>query len=318
MAITGNFRKAQRTQCKASIAIEGLSGTGKSGLALSIAYILADKNWSDVFAIDTENKSLDLYVGTTMHTTDSVTPFNIADLSAEDGFKPSYYKLLRDSAIKEGGKVIINDSLSHCWQYEGGVLTMVNKVQNSGTNKNKYAAWGDPEIVQEKNAIMDLVRHRDIHVISTIRTKEKMEILEEDGRKVIRSLGEQQIMMPDFKYEPDLVLQTIKPGSDDGAPPRVKVIKSRYRIFKLDEEYDMTEKLIRQMKEYLEEGTSPEELLEQQKADYVDAVNSYLKGNQTAVTVWKVLLENAGYAGKKSAELPLPVLKQLFGQLVAE
>jgi len=30
-------RKAQRTQCKASIMIEGLTGKGKSGLALMLA-----------------------------------------------------------------------------------------------------------------------------------------------------------------------------------------------------------------------------------------------------------------------------------------
>lgn len=318
MAITGNFRKAQRTQCKASIAIEGLSGTGKSGLALAFAYYLADNDWDNVYAVDTENKSLDLYVGTKLHTGTLVGNFNIADISAEEGFKPSYYKLLREGAIRNGGKAIINDSLSHCWQYAGGILSMVNDVQASGNNRNKYAAWGDPEVVREKNSIMDLVRHRDIHVISTIRTKEKMEIIVEDGESKVKSLGEQQIMMPDFKYEPDLVLQTISPGDEASVAPVVKVIKSRYRIFKLDESYEVTEKLMLQLKEYLAEGTSPEELLEQQKADYIEAVQQHLKGNASAVAVWKILLENAGYAGKKSVDLPLPVLKQIFGQLVAE
>ena len=35
------WRDATRQQSKASIVIEGLSGSGKSGLALALAYILA-------------------------------------------------------------------------------------------------------------------------------------------------------------------------------------------------------------------------------------------------------------------------------------
>ena len=57
MAIVPQFRKATRVQCKLSCAIEGLSGSGKSGLALAIARAFAD--WDKIYAVDTENKSLD-------------------------------------------------------------------------------------------------------------------------------------------------------------------------------------------------------------------------------------------------------------------
>ena len=66
-----NFTKLKREACKASIMIEGLTGKGKSGLALMIAYGLvggfkelpegADKAtniWDKIFAIDTATRLL--------------------------------------------------------------------------------------------------------------------------------------------------------------------------------------------------------------------------------------------------------------------
>ena len=43
------FEEAERVQLKASIMIEGLSGEGKTGLALMLAYYLADEKWDKVF-----------------------------------------------------------------------------------------------------------------------------------------------------------------------------------------------------------------------------------------------------------------------------
>ena len=44
-----NWRSAERQQSKASILIEGLSGNGKSGLALALGYTLAGGDWSKVY-----------------------------------------------------------------------------------------------------------------------------------------------------------------------------------------------------------------------------------------------------------------------------
>ena len=43
-----NFIDAERIKLKASIMIEGLTGSGKSGLALLLGYYLADGDWSKV------------------------------------------------------------------------------------------------------------------------------------------------------------------------------------------------------------------------------------------------------------------------------
>ena len=81
------WRDAVRQQAKASIVIEGLSGTGKSGLALAMANILSDKDWDAVFAVDTENKSLDLFQGLTLHFGETIPTFKKLDLLPLNGYE---------------------------------------------------------------------------------------------------------------------------------------------------------------------------------------------------------------------------------------
>ena len=317
MAIVPTIRKAQRKQCKASILLEGLSGRGKSGLALALAYGLV-KDWSKVCAVDTENRSLDLYVGARLHTGDVVGEFLVGDLTADDGYKPSHYEAYRDAAIKMGMEALICDSISHMWQYKGSVLDMVTQAQRNDPKLNKYTAWGLPEIVAEKNLIMSLIRHPQLHVINTVRVKEKMEFITgDDGKTALKSLGEQEIMMPDLKYEPDLVLSMVQQGTSSGRAPRVLVVKSRYAPFMVDEVYDLTANMVEQWRLFLEEGTSPEDLLEMQRKDYIKATVEYLDNNPNVRPIWDILKERAGVKEIKISELPLEKLKLLFGQLVS-
>ena len=116
--IASKFRKAARQQLKASIMIEGLQGSGKSGLALLLAKALTD-DWDKIYAIDTENKSLDLFEGIKMNTGEPFGEFNKVDLLSEDGFAPSNYLALRDEAIAAGAEVVIMDSISHMWNRKG-------------------------------------------------------------------------------------------------------------------------------------------------------------------------------------------------------
>lgn len=312
------FRKAKRLQCKASILIDGLSGLGKSGLALALGYGLV-KDWNKIAAVDSENRSLPLYVGRFLSTGVKVEEFSVGDLTADDGFKPSHYAAYRDLAIKEGFEALLCDSISHMWQYKGGILDMVTEAQRvGGSGINKYTAWGLPEIVTEKNLIMSLIRSPKLHCINTVRVKEKMEFVTgDDGKQGLKSLGEQQIVMPDLKYEPDLVLSMLSPGDSDGTAPVVIVDKSRYAPFRVGDTYTMTANLIEQLRMFLEEGTSPEELLEMQRADYVNAITEYLDLNTSAASIWKILKENAGVKDTVLGEIPLKTLKILFGQLTA-
>lgn len=318
MAIVTKFNKATRQRCKASVLIEGLSGSGKSGLGLSMAYALAGNDWNKVAAVDTENKSLPLYVGRKLHTGAVVEKdqLNIGYLTAEDGFKPSHYAAWRDEAIRNEMSALICDSISHMWQYKGGVLDIVNKLQNDNPKLNNYQVWGSPEVAAEKNIIFGMIRHHKIHCINTVRVKEKMEFLTEDGKTSLKSLGEQQIVTPDLKYEPDLVLHMEEAGTEEGKAPVVTVIKSRYSPFKVNDRVNVTGNLINQLRLFLEEGTSPEELDEMQRQEYITAITEYLDENDSAKAIWKPIKKQAGVDGLALKDMPLNKLKILFRQLL--
>ena len=308
------FTKATRKQAKASVMIEGLQGRGKSGLALSMAYVLAGKNWDDIYAVDAENKSLSLFVNNPLSVDkNKVGPFNVLELSNETGYKPSVYAAARDCAVENHGKVIINDSATHMWQQKGGVLDMVNEVKK--TCRDKYAVWGEPQIVAEKQCIIDLMRSPYIHVINTVRMKEKMVYSTDDsGKTTLDKLGEQPIMMPDIAYEPDLVLTMVKAGTADDAPI-AKVDKSRYSIFVPGETYVFTQALLEQFRDYLNEGVDPEEIFEAQRKEYVGIITELLDGDESLKKLWGPLKTKEGCKNMKLEEIPLPKLKELLAMI---
>ena len=319
MSFVPQFEDAQRVQCKASIEFEGLSGTGKSGAAMLTAAILAGYDWKKVFACDTENRSLRLLVGTPCSDGNKYGSFKVAELTADIGYAPSNYLAIREAAIQAGATVFVQDSISHAWQYKGGVLDKVSEAKNSGNKlyaRDSYAAWGDAEVVAEKNKLLEMIRDERVHVISTVRVKEKMEytVDQATGKNKLESLGEQQIQQADLKYEPDLVLHMLRPGSNRNGViihPKVKVVKTRYAFLEKDAEYEWTPELIKQLKDYLEEGVDPETILEQQRQDYITGVKEII-ANPSKKAIAQVMKEDLGFKDTKLAEMPLNAIKQLY------
>ena len=313
--MVNNFRKVERQKVKASIMIEGLQGTGKSGLALALAKVLAS-DWNKIYAIDTENQSLDLFDTIKLNTGETVKDFNKVDLTVDDGFAPSNYAILRDQAIEAGAEVIIMDSISHMWNRKGGLLDKVTEAQANGLDS--YRSWGTDENRKEKELIFDLVRSPKAHIITTVRDKEKfgMEFDEARGKNKVVSLGEQQVQQEGLKYEPDLVLRMVSAGAPDGTAPVAEVLKSRYTILRVGEEYEFTAELLEQIRQYLAEGADPEVILKAQKEEIIKAIKDYCT-TPARKSVWKTLKESAGYDGKLE-DMPLEVMKQLYRQLISD
>lgn len=313
--VTNKFRKVERQKVKASIMIEGLQGSGKSGLALAFAKVLCD-DWNNIYCIDTENQSLDLFDGIKLHDGEVVKDFNKVDLTPEDGFAPSNYMTLREDAIKAGAEVVIMDSISHMWNRKGGLLDKVTEAQASGLDN--YRSWGTDENRREKELIFDLVRSHQAHIITTVRSKEKfgLEFDETRNKNKVVSLGEQQIQQEGLKYEPDLVLRMVSAGHTDGTPPKALVLKSRYAILRVDEEYEFTAELLENIRQYLEEGIAPEVLLNKQRDEIIKAIKEYCT-TPTRKSIWKTLKESSGFDGKLE-DMPLDLMKSLYRQLVSD
>lgn len=318
MTFVPQFEDAKRVQCKASIEFEGLSGSGKTGAAMLTAAILAGYDWKSIYALDTENRSLRLLVGTPCSDGSKYGSFKVSELTPDIGYAPSNYLAIREAAVSAGAKVFIQDSISHAWQYKGGVLDKVSAAKSSGNKlyaKDAYAAWGDAEVVDEKNKLLEMIRDERVHVISTVRVKEKMEYTKDaEGKTKLESLGEQQIQQADLKYEPDLVLHMLRPGANHNniiTHPRVRVVKTRYAFLTKDEEYDWTPELIKQLKEYLEDGVDPETILEQQRQEYIAGVKELIT-NSSKKAIATVMKEDLGYKDVKLNDMPLKAIKQLF------
>lgn len=311
------FSTVKRAKSKASIVIEGLSGKGKSGLALLIGIALAKGDQTKVFDIDTENGSIKLFDGLTSSAGYKFEGFQVADFTEDLGYKPSNYILFQKAAIAEGAEVVIQDSISHAWTHKGGILEDVNRLKQNVKRyqSDSYAAWGDPSVVEQKQALFSLFRNSKAHIISTVRVKEKMEYdRDESGKTKLVSLGEQQIMQGDTKYEPDLVLRMVEAGAPN-RHPKAEVIKSRYAILTEGETYTFDPVLCSQLVKYLDEGTSPEELLKAQHEEYVKDITAFLDGNKNKVQVWNVLKEAEGYKEVSLDKIPLSDLKNLFIKL---
>ena len=310
------FSEVTREKAKAAIQIQGLSGRGKTGLALLIAKALTG-DWAKVFAVDTENKSMSLYQGLKDPTGEVYEKFKVGQLTPDIGYKPSNYLAFREAAINEGAEAVIFDSVSHAWQYKGGVLDLVAQAKSKSTRyqKDQYAAWGDEEVVKEKNELLELIRSDKVHMITTVRVKEKMEYdKDESGKTVLVSLGEQQIQQADLKYEPDLVLEMVSPGSDTEFPC-AKVLKTRYAFLKLNETYCFDISLLTQLKQYLDEGVDPDILLEKQRLEYIAAIKDLLDNKPNLKAIWDVMKEDAGFKGTKLTDLPLDMVKQSYIKL---
>lgn len=313
------FQTVKRAKCKASIVVEGLSGRGKSGLALTLANALATSP-DKVFAVDTENNSLRLFEGIPASNGGVFGQFQVGEFTPNLLYKPTNYLMYRDAAVEAGADVVIFDSISHAWQYNGGILDIVStlKKTNDRYKRDSYAVWGDDVVVKEKNTLMEMLRDYRCHMISTVRVKEKMEYsTDSSGKPTLTSLGEQQIMQGDMKYEPDLVLQMVAPGTGKHSPI-AKIIKSRYAIFEVDDIVEFTPAVCQGLKEYLEEGTSPTELLEKQRIDYIQGIATYLDEHEAKKQIWSALKDANKLAGVKLEEMSLDLMKKLFTQLTAD
>ena len=143
-----------------------------------------------------------------------------------------------------------------------------------------------------------------------------MEFDETKGRNKVVSLGEQQVQQDGLKYEPDLVLRMISPGNMDGPNPVVDVIKSRYDILRTGAEYEVTAELLKQLREYLEEGISPEVILNEQRLQLIEQIKEYCN-TPVKKSMWTNLKKDSGFEGKLE-DMPLELIKSLYKRLTDE
>lgn len=150
------FRPATKDKAKARIALQGVSGSGKTWTGLSIAAGLAEGQRFAV--VDTERGAASLYVGI------NGIAFDVLQMSKYD---PRDLVKALAAAAQAGYGTVFVDSLSHFWKGTDGTLDQVEKAK-SKYGGNSFAGWKDGTPMQ--NEMIDALLTFPGHVVVTMRS----------------------------------------------------------------------------------------------------------------------------------------------------
>lgn len=229
-------KKATRKSKKLRLSVSGQPGAGKTYGALLLATAIVGKE-AKILLFDTEAGRACLYA--------DQYEFDVWEFDPkEEGRAVSYkdYLDIISYAEENGYDVVILDSSTPEW----------DDIQNiHGSMKgNSYQNWGKVKANQHQ-AFLDAILYSKVHVITTIRSKEKTELV--DGKVVSKGVGEQQ--ESNLKYFMDFVFTILDRESHEGllekGPPG---LYEKYEGLTLR----ITDKLCQDITNWLETGIPSE------------------------------------------------------------
>ena len=181
------FKKAERKQVKARVALVGPPGAGKTYTGLRI---LKHLGCTKVAVIDTERGSASKYAGDP-----ELTAFDVCELET---FSPTNYVKAIRFASENGYDGLLIDSASHAWSGEGGILDTVSK-----SGKNGFEGWA--RVKPLENDLVDAILSFSGHLVATYRTKNDYTEVEKGDKKVRQKIGLAPITREGMEYEFDIV-----------------------------------------------------------------------------------------------------------------
>ena len=179
------LKKATRQQAKLRIWLSWPSGSWKTYSALHIAYWLCG-DWQKIALIDTENWSWELY----SHLWD----YNVLTLTAP--FSPERYIEAIKTCENAGIEVIIIDSITHEWDWPGGIIEISNNMQG-----NSFTNWG--KLTPRHNAFINAILQSSCHILTTVRRKQEYALWKDEKtwKSTVEKLWLKEITREWFEYE---------------------------------------------------------------------------------------------------------------------
>ncbi|MFD2434312.1 AAA family ATPase [Mesonia maritima] len=175
------LRKSERKKAKIKLALQGAAGSGKTYSSLLLAQGLVNKDLSKVAIIDTENGSADLYA--------HLGNYNV--LTLEPPYTPEKYIKAIDVCLQAEMKVIIIDSISHCWDY------LID--YHASLAGNSFANWS--KVMPLQKAFVNKMLQCDAHLIATMRTKQDYVLNQKDGKYIPEKVGLKAVQKDGVDYE---------------------------------------------------------------------------------------------------------------------
>ncbi len=234
------LRQAQRKQAKIKLALEGVSGSGKTMSALLLASGMAD--WSKIAVTDTENHSADLYA--------HLGEYNVLQLSKP--FTPERYIKAIEVCENASMEVVIIDSVSHEWEGSGGILDLHGNMQG-----NSFTNWA--KMTPRHNGFVQKILESPCHIVSTIRTKTDYALSDKNGKLVPEKVGLKGITRDGMDYEFTIVF-------DIDIRHNAVASKDRTGLFMDNPESVITPDHGKQILEWCNAGTSIDDVITQIQA----------------------------------------------------
>ncbi len=183
------LKVAQRKRAKIKLGLQGPSGSGKTYSALLMAFGLCN-DWSKIAVIDSENHSADLYA--------HLGSYNVLHLYQP--FNPERYIEAIEVCENSGMEVIIIDSISHEWEGAGGILDLHGRMTG-----NSFVNWN--KVTPRHNAFVQKILQSNVHIISTIRSKQDYVLTEKNGKNVPEKVGLKGVTREGLDYELMIVFE---------------------------------------------------------------------------------------------------------------
>ncbi len=183
--MTFAFAPAKREQVSLLIALAGASGSGKTYSALRLAKGMAPGG--KIAFIDTEARR-------GLHYAEQ---FDFLHSDMRPPFAPARFIEGISAAEAAGAEVVIIDSFSHEHDGIGGLIDWADRLAADGVKSP--GNWKEPKSAHKK--LMNALLQCRASIIFCLRADEKIEIIRENNKTVVRPLGWMPICEKRFMFE---------------------------------------------------------------------------------------------------------------------
>lgn len=264
---TFEAKPAIRSQVPLMLGIMAPSGGGKTFSALRLAKGMQEVMGGDIYGVDTEN-------GRMLHYADQ---FKFKHVPFAPPFGSLDYLEALRFCSKQGGRIIIVDSMSHEHIGEGGYLetaeALVNRLAGDDYKKReavKMLGWAKAGPLRQK--MIEGIKQLDGCFIFCFRAKEKTKPVKKDGKTEVIDMGFMPIAGEEWVYE--MAVNCMLEPRSDGVPTWRSDHVGERLMMKLPaqfkgifaEQKPLDESIGRALAEWARGGTAPSQQREPQTA----------------------------------------------------
>jgi hypothetical protein len=252
------IKRAERRQSRLRLALAATSDGGKTTSGLLLARGIVEEALArgllkgtlegKIGVVDTERQSAQLY--------SHLVPFDVIELPKP--YTVARYGAAMDALERAGCFVIMLDSISHAWVGDGGVLALLNKVEDH----KRFSAF-NTMVNPAQDEFVDRMLRSPCHVIATMRSKtawviEQVEKKKRDGSvyttNAPRRIGVKPIQRDGIEFEFTTLLDL------ESGTHHAHVVKNRCTVFEGWQPQKLTVETGRALFSWLQEGApAPEE-----------------------------------------------------------